>query len=274
MNGKVCIVTGANGAIGQAMATELARLGASVVMACRNRERGEVARAAVIAATRNSAVELLPIDLSVQASIRRAVAEFLSQHNHLDVLINNAAIVTRQRAVTTDGLEMMFATNHLGPFLMTNLLLDCLKASSPALVLTVSAPSTVALNFDDLQGAQHFDALRAFGATKMCNLLFTYELARRLAGTGGRANALHPGLVKSNLMNEAPFFIRWFSRLVSGSPAKAAETAIYLATAPEAADLTGRFFKDKKPIDSNAYSHDQTVQRHLWDESVALAQLA
>ncbi|HTP11643.1 MAG TPA: SDR family NAD(P)-dependent oxidoreductase, partial [Anaerolineae bacterium] len=173
MNGKICIVTGANGAIGQAMTTELARLGATVVMACRNRERGETARAAVMAATGSAAVELLLVDLSVQASVRRAVAEFLARHNRLDVLINNAAIVTQKRHVTADGLEMMFATNHLGPFLMTNLLLDCLKASAPAQVLTVSAPSTVALNFDDLQSAQHFNALRAFGATKMCNLLFT-----------------------------------------------------------------------------------------------------
>ena len=273
MNGQVCVVTGANGAVGQALATQLARLGAAVVMVCRNRERGEAARAAVMAATGNQSVELLLVDLSSQASIRQAVAEFLAQHNRLDMLINNAAIVTRQRTVTADGLEMMFATNHLGPFLMTNLLLDCLKASAPALVLTVTAPSTVSLNFDDLQGALHFDALRAFGATKMCNLLFTYELARQLAGTGVRANAIHPGLVKSNLMKEAPFFIRWFSRLVSGSPEKGSETAVYLANSPEAANLTGQFFKDKKPIDSNAYSHDQTVQRRLWDVSSALTQL-
>jgi len=274
MNGKVCIVTGANGAVGQALATELARLGATVVMVCRNQERGDAARAEVMAATGNQSVELLLVDLSSQASIRRAVAEFLAWHNRLDVLINNAAIVTQQRTVTADRLEMMFATNHLGPFLMTNLLLDCLKASAPALVLTVTAPSTVALNFDDLQGAQHFDALRAFGATKMCNLLFTYELARRLAGTDVRANAVHPGLVKSNLMKEAPFFIRWFSRLVSGSPERGAATAVYLASSPEAASLTGKLFKDKKPIDSNAYSYDPAVQRRLWDVSTALVKMA
>ncbi len=274
MNGKVCIITGANGAIGQAMATELTRLGASVVMACRNRERGEAARSAVMTAVGNPSVELLLADLSSQTSIREAVAEFLARHNRLDVLINNAAIVTQKRTITVDGLETMFATNHLGPFLMTNLLLDCLKASAPTQVLTITAPSTVALNFDDLQGERHFNALRAFGATKMCNLLFTYELARRLAGTGVCANAIHPGLVKSNLMKGAPFFIRWFSRLASGSPEKAAETAVYLAASSEAANLTGRFFKDKKPIDSNAYSHDQAVQRRLWDKSAALTQLA
>jgi NAD(P)-dependent dehydrogenase (short-subunit alcohol dehydrogenase family) len=274
MNGKICMVTGANGAIGQAMATELSRLGATVVLACRNEERGEAARAAVMTATGNKAVELLLVDLSARASIYKAVVEFLSRHNRLDVLINNAAIVTRQRSVTTDGLEMMFATNHLGPFLMTNLLLDCLKTSAPAQVLTVTAPSTVALNFDDLQGEQHFNALRTFGASKMCNLLFTYELARRQAGIGVRVNAIHPGLVKSNLMKESPFFIRWFSRLASGSPEKSAKTAVYLAASPEAANITGKFFQDKKPIESNAYSHDQAVQRRLWDVSAALVQLA
>jgi NAD(P)-dependent dehydrogenase (short-subunit alcohol dehydrogenase family) len=274
MNGKVCVVTGANGAVGQALATELARLGATVVMACRSRERGEAARMAVKAAAGNQAVELLLVDLSSQASVREAVAEFSARYNRLDVLINNAATFTQRRAITADGLEMIFATNHLGPFLMTNLLLERLKASAPALVLTVTAPSTTALDFDDLQGEQHFNAMHAFGASKMCNLLFTYELARRLAGTGVRANAVHPGLVKSSLMSEAPFFIRGFSRLISGSPEKGAGTAVYLATSPEAASLTGQFFKDKKPIDSNAYSRDPAVQRRLWDVSATLTHLA
>jgi NAD(P)-dependent dehydrogenase (short-subunit alcohol dehydrogenase family) len=164
----------------------------------------------------------------------------------------------------------MFATNHLGPFLLTNLLLDKLKTSAPARVLVITVPSTTSLDFNNLKGKQRFSSLQAFGVTKMCNLFFTYELAGRLAGSGVTVNAVHPGLMKSNLMREAPLVMRWLSQLAATAPTKAASSLVYLASAPEMAGVTGKFFKDGKAIESNQYSHDQVIQRQLWDLSVAL----
>ena len=267
MKGKVCLVTGANGALGKATAIALAQLDATVVLACRERERGEAAKADVISATGNSAVDLTLVDLASQESIRQMVTAFSEQYDRLDVLINNAAVYKAQRETTPDGLELMFAVNHLGPFLLTNLLLDKLKANAPSRVLVVTAPSTVQLDFDDLQGEKRFRSLWAFGASKMCNLLFTYELARRLEGTGVTVNAVHPGLVKSNLMREAPLIMRWLSQITATTPQKAAASLAYLASAPEVAGVTGQFFKDRKEIASSPYSHDMTVQSRLWDVS-------
>jgi NAD(P)-dependent dehydrogenase (short-subunit alcohol dehydrogenase family) len=224
----------------------------------------------VISATGNAAVDLVLVDLSSQESIQRMVAAFGERYDRLDVLINNAAVYLSKRATTADGLEMMFATNHLGPFLLTNLLLDSLKRSTPARVLVVTAPSTTPLEFDNLQGEKRFRSLQAFGVTKMCNLLFTYELARRLTGTGVTVNAVHPGLVKSDLMKEAPLVMRWLTRLASTTPEKAASSLAYLASAPELLSVTGGFFKDGKPIQSNEYSHDASVQARLWDVSIDL----
>jgi NAD(P)-dependent dehydrogenase (short-subunit alcohol dehydrogenase family) len=192
------------------------------------------------------------------------------KYEHLDVLINNAAIYKSQREMTSEGLELMFATNHIGPFLLTNLLLDKLKTSAPARVLVITAPSTTPLDFDNLQGEQRFNSLQAFGVTKMCNLLFTYVLARRLEGSGVTVNGVHPGLMKSNLMREAPLAMRWLTQLASTAPTKAASSLVYLASAPEMAGVTGKFFKDGKAIESNQYSHDQDIQRRLWDVSIAL----
>ncbi|HEX9133276.1 MAG TPA: SDR family oxidoreductase [Ktedonobacteraceae bacterium] len=273
LQGKVCMVTGANSGIGKATALGLAKLGATVEMACRDQGRGDAARTEIQAASGNTAVEVALVDLSSQDSIRAMVADFMARHSRLDVLVNNAAVFKPARTVTPDGLETMFATNHLGPFLLTNLLLDTLRASASARILTVTAPSTTRLNFDDLQGEKRFRPLIAFGASKMCNLLFTYELARRLKESGITVNAVHPGVVKSSLMKDAPLPVRWLTRLVGRSPEEAAETLVYLASSPEVAGVTGTFFKDKQPIHSNAYSHDQKVQRHLWDISMVLTKL-
>lgn len=270
MNGKVCIITGANRGIGKATAEALAQLGATVILACRDKESGEIAKADIISATSNSSVELMQVDLSLQESIRKMVTDFGDKYDRLDVLINNAGVYKSQREMTSDGMEMMFATNHLGPFLLTNLLLDKLKASSPARVLVVTAPSTTSVDFDNLQGEKQFNSLRAFGITKMCNLLFTYELSRRLEGSGVTVNAVHPGLAKTNLMQEAPIILRWLTRLTSKTPQKAARSLAYLASSAEMVNTSGKFFKDGKEIESNQYSYDQDVQRRLWDVSAAL----
>jgi NAD(P)-dependent dehydrogenase (short-subunit alcohol dehydrogenase family) len=273
MHGKICLITGANAGLGRAIAAGLARLGAGVILGCRDRGRGEAALSEISSATGSETIELMLVDLSSQQSVRAIAADVRRQHGRLDVLINNAAIFKNSRSTTADGYETMFATNHLGPFLLTNLLLDVLKAGAPARIVNITAPSTTRLDFDDLQGEKSFRALSAFGASKMCNLLFTYELARRLAGSGVTANAVHPGLVKSNIMGEAPAPVRWLTGLFSSPPERAAETPIYLASSPEVADVTGQFFKDKRPIDSSAYSKDLQVQRRLWDVSAGLVQL-
>ena len=270
MKNKVCLVTGANGGLGKATAIALAQVGATVILACRDKERGDKAKADIISATKNSNVELILVDLSLQESIRQMETTFKEKYERLDVLINNAAIYKAQREMTPDGFETMFATNHLGPFLLTNLLLDKLKTSSPARILVITAPSTTPLDFDNLQGEKRFSSLQAFGVTKMCNLLFTYELAGRLEGTSVTVNAVHPGLMKSSLMREAPLAMRWLTQLASTAPTKAASSLVYLASAPEMAAVTGKFFKDGKAIESNQYSHDLNIRRQLWDISVAL----
>lgn len=275
MNPKICLVTGANRGIGKAAAMALAERGATVVLACRDRERGAAAQAEIIAASGNRSVDLLPVDLSEQKSIRALAAAFAGKYERLDVLIHVAGVYKGARETTADGLETMFAVNHLGPFLLTNLLLEQLKAGgreNSARVVVVAAPSTSALNFDDLQGAQNFKPLQAFGASKMANLLFTYELARRLEGSGVTVNAVHPGLVKTELMGESPFLLRFLLGLISAPPKKAGEALADLALSPAFEGQSGKFFSGGKETRSNAYSHDPQNQSRLWDASVALTQ--
>jgi NAD(P)-dependent dehydrogenase (short-subunit alcohol dehydrogenase family) len=271
LSGKVCLVTGASGGLGKATALGLARLGATVVMGCRDKARGEADRAEIASATGNPNVKLMLLDLASLQSVREMASRFKGENARLDVLINNASVFKGKRTVTPDGLEAMFATNHLGHFLLTNLLLDELKASQQARVINISAPTTTKLDFDDLQGEKKFSALSAFGASKMCNLLFTYELARRLAGTNVTSNALHPGLMKSNLMKEASAPIRWLTGLLSTTPARASESLVYLAASPAVASITGKFFKGKKVSSSSAYSQDEAVQKRLWAVSMELS---
>jgi NAD(P)-dependent dehydrogenase (short-subunit alcohol dehydrogenase family) len=271
MEPKVCMVTGASSGLGLATAMVLSRRGQSVVMVCRDRSRGETARARVAAVGARGSVELGIVDLSSRASIRAFATEFRQTHAGLDVLINNAAVFTRTRTVTADGLETMFATNHLGPFLLTTLLLDVLRASAPSRVINVTAPSTSKLDLDDLQGERSFRALTAFGRSKMCNLLFTYELARRLEGTGVSVNAFHPGLVRTKLMAEAPAVLRAPLRLVSAPPEKAANALAHGALAADMRGVSGRFFKGTKEIRSSPYSRDPAVQARLWEASEQLA---
>ncbi len=209
-------------------------------------------------------------DLSDQGSVRELAQEFQQNHARLHVLVNNAAVFTPQRQVTKEGQELMFATNHLGPFLLTNLLLDALKAGAPARVITISAPSTTEINFDDLQGERDFRPFQAFGASKMANLLFTYGLAKRLEGTGVTANVVHPGVFKSGLMRNASGAIRLMTGIVGKSPEKAAEAVAYVATSPDLQGVTGRFFKGKKPSESSPYSRDPAVQVRLWEVSERL----
>ena len=212
-------------------------------------------------------------DLARPESVRAFVASFREAHERLDGLVNCAAVMTRDRTLTPEGVELMFATNHLGPFLLTNLLLPSLETGGPARVLTVSAPSTVAVDLDDLQSERSFRGMRAFGASKTANLLFTFALARRLDPAEVTANALHPGLVKSSLTREMPGPARGVMRLVSAEPAHAGDTIGELMTSPRFAGVTGRFFKGTRPIEPPKVASDEAAQERLWEESARLTGL-
>ena len=274
IQGKICLVTGSTRGLGKSTALALAQQHATVILGCRDKQRGEAVLAEIKAASPAATVDLLLLDLSVQHSIRTAVREFENRYDHLDVLINNAAVFTRQRTLTADGYETMFATNHLGPFLLTNLLLQRLKAANSARILTITAPSTMKIAFEDLKAEQKFSALYAFGASKAANLLFTYDLARRLASSNVTVNAFYPGIVKTPLMREAPAPLRWLNPVFGQSPEPVAQSVVYYASSPEVQAMTGLFFnKGRQPMGSSPYTKDRAVQQQLWEASMALAPL-
>jgi NAD(P)-dependent dehydrogenase (short-subunit alcohol dehydrogenase family) len=262
---RTAIVTGATSGVGRALAEALAARGLSVGIVARHAGRGELARSEIAAATGNDRVEAFIGDLADLGSTRRLADVVATAHPTVDLLVNCAAVYSRHRTVTADGLETMFATNVLGPFLLTDGLLDSLRAAPSARILNLSAPSTVKLDFDDLQAARRFRSLTAFGASKAADLLLTFELARRLEGASVIANAIHPGLVRTDLMRQAPAPLRWATRLVSASPTRAAAAITPVALATEYAGRTGQFFKGGREIDAPAYTRDPEVARRLWD---------
>jgi NAD(P)-dependent dehydrogenase (short-subunit alcohol dehydrogenase family) len=247
-------------------------------MIARNADRGQAALQEIRRLAPNPNIHLELCDLSILSSVRNLSEILKSKHEKIDVLINNASVYKRKRTITVDGFEEMFAANHLGPFLLTNLLLERLQAAvqahGSARILNITAPSNVPLNFDDLQGERGFNSLNAFGATKMANLLFTFELARRLENTGITVNAIHPGLARSGLMKEAFILMRLFARLASGPPEKVTGGILQAATAPEFASTSGQFLHNGKEIEAPHYAHDRTAQQRLWEISEQLTQLA
>jgi NAD(P)-dependent dehydrogenase (short-subunit alcohol dehydrogenase family) len=262
---RTAVVTGATSGIGRAVAESLAAAGLTVVLVARDEARGEAARQEIATTTGNDRISVILGDLGDMASIRQAGLAIDQAHPKLDILVNCAGVYTRKRTVTKDGYETMFATNLLGPFLLTNLLLPQLRAAGSARVLVLSAPSGTKLDFDDLQHERRFRSLPAFGASKAADLLFTFELARRLKGTGVTANAIHPGLVRTSLMTGAPAVIRWALWPFSGTPESAAKTIVPLALDPAFADRSGQFFHHAKAIDPPASTRDPDVARRLWD---------
>jgi retinol dehydrogenase-14 len=269
MSGKVVMVTGANAGMGKEIVLALAGMGARVVMVSRDRSRGEAAMAEVLQRAAGADVELLVADLSSQQSIRNLVSEFNAGHDRLDVLVNNAGQTQPHRIETIDRLESVFATNHLGPFLLTNLLLPVMKASAPARVVTVAsgAHAMGRIDFDDLQSVRSFSEIRAYNQSKLANLLFSYELARRLAGTGVTANAADPGFVKTNLRVPFPYSIFSFMRRSAVDGAKA---AVFLATSAEVEGVSGRYYDRKGEVKSSKQSYDTELAGRLWDVSAKL----
>jgi retinol dehydrogenase-14 len=274
MTGRVCVITGASRGIGKASAEALAGLGASLVLVCRRQPDGDKVVSQI--SRRSAAVpDVVTADLSSQSEIRRAAGEIRERHPTLHVLINNAGVFTRRRQLTVDGLEQQFAVNHLAYFLFTNLLLDRLKAAAPSRIINVSsgAHSGSQLDFADLQGERSYDGNRAYSQSKLANILFTYELARRLRGTGVTANCLHPGVIATRLLADymgVPAAGGALARTFGAKPEKGAETIVYLASSQEVEGVTGKYFVNKRPVTSSRESYDEAAARRLWEVSERL----
>ncbi len=276
LKGRSILVTGATNGIGLAAARELVRMGAQVTLLSRSPEKC-AAVAGQIRAETGSPVEYIAADLSTLGGIMQAAADFKQRHTRLHVLVNNAGALFVKRQLTVDGLEQTFALNHLSYFLLTNLVLDLLKASVPARVVNVSSGAHLGavLDFENLQGEKRYAGMQAYGQSKLANVLFTYELSRRLAGTGVTANALHPGFVATGFArNNGPLFNvgTWLvGRLAARRPRRGARTTIYLASSPEVEGVTGRYFVDCRAVPSSPLSYDQSLAEKLWQISLELA---
>ncbi len=278
MGGKVVLITGGTSGIGKAAATALAAMGAEVVVTGRSRERGEAAIEEIRRTSGNEGVSLALADLTVQAEVRRLAEEFGRSHDSLDVLINNAGAVFSEREETADGLERTLALNHLAPFLLTNLLLDLIEDSAPSRIITVSSEARrgAEIDFDDLQSERKYRGFPVYGKSKLANILFTFELAERLRGTGVTANCVHPGAVSTNFgMNNGGLMVLLFRALkpFMRTPERGADTLIYLATSPEVEGVSGRYFGDRKVISSSEEPHNVSAQKRLWEASEELTNL-
>jgi retinol dehydrogenase 14 len=278
MAGRTVLITGATSGIGLATALGLARMGAHLAITGRDRVRTEDA-AREIRAAGNGRVDLFIADLSSQSEVRELAEEVLQSLSRIHVLINNVGAYFDTRHVTADGLERTFALNHLAPFLLTNLLLEKLKQSASARVVTVSsnAQTTGRIDFSNLQGEKSYSGARAYSQSKLANVLFSYELARRLKGTSVTANALHPGVVSTSFGAEDPATVQRifipFLRPFMKSPAQGAATSIHLASAPELGQVTGRYFANSHPKKSSGPSYDQATAARLWQVSADLVGL-
>lgn len=274
LQGRVCLVTGANSGVGFEAARQLAALGADVTLLCRDAARGEAARVAIVEATGNSLVQLLPADMSSQRQIREAAARFRAMHDRLDILVNNAGAMFPSRELTEDGIERTFAVNHLGYFLLTTLLLDRVEVSAPARIVNVasSAHGRARIDFSDLSGEHSWSTMGAYGRSKLANVMFSYELARRLEGGAVTVNAIHPGLVATNL-GSGVRWIRWLTRpvqrLMTQSP-EAGAAVVRLVTAPELEGVSGRYFSKWDEQRSSERSYDIEAQQRLWAVSEQL----
>jgi NAD(P)-dependent dehydrogenase (short-subunit alcohol dehydrogenase family) len=279
LQNKTILVTGATNGIGEITALELARLGATVIVAGRSRERVDATVDRIRRETNNLNTAGLIADLSLMSEVRKLAAEFRSKYNRLDVLVNNAGAVFSTRQVTAEGIEMTFALNHLSYFLLTHELLDLLKSSAPSRVVNVSSDAhQVGMRFDDIQFERGYNGFGPYGQSKMCNVLFTYELARRLEGTGVTVNALHPGFVRTGfgkgdksipgrILSTVFGILQQFGAI---TPEEGAKTSIYLASSPEVEGGSGKYFVKSQPKESHPSSYNQDDQRKLWDISAKL----
>lgn len=279
MSGKVCLITGATSGIGEAAALALAGLGARIVILGRNRERCERSAAHIRNVSGNQVVDYLLADLSSQAEIRRVAGEFLERYDRLDVLVNNAGGFFMKRQVSSDGIELTFALNHLNYFLLTNLLLPMIRSSAPARIVNVSsgAHRGVKIDFDDLESRRSYNGWKAYAQSKLANLLFTYELARRLDSAQVTVNAMHPGFVGTRFAKNNGWLyevgLSVVHRLFARKPEEGARTIVYLAASPEVAGITGKYFFDEQEEASAPASYDEESARRLWEISARMVGL-
>ncbi len=270
MDGKICLVTGATNGIGKATAQALAQMGATVVIVGRDPAKCAAVVEEIKLSSGNDAVEALVGDLSIMAEVRQVADQFKAKYQKLHVLVNNAGGAFWKRQVTSEGFEKTFALNHLNYFLLTNLLLDTLKASAPTRIVNVSSDSHKGahLDFDDLQSEK---VSLAYGRSKLANIVFSYELARRLSGTGVTANVLHPGWVRtgfaSNLGAIPSAALGFFMRFVGLTPEQGAQTSVYLAASPDVENVTGKYWEKSKAVPSGHASYDETTWARLWEVS-------
>ncbi len=274
LTGKTSIVTGANSGIGEEVALALATMGATVVMVCRDATKGETARKEIVARSGNSMVELMVTDLSSLTSVRTLAQKFLEIHDKLHILVNNAGVIMGKRVGTPDHLETTFEVNYLSHFLLTMLLLDVLKASAPSRIVNVtsSAHYRGKMDFDDLQEEKNFGAMKSYCQSKLAQVLFTHEMAKKLEGTGVTVNAVHPGAVRTRWGDEAGALgigIR-IARPFMLSPEKGAQTPIFVATSPEVEGITGKYWSKKKEKEPSKEADDENEARLLWAISAKL----
>ena len=272
MKDKTVLITGANAGIGLATSIGLGSLGARVLMVSRDEGRGREAQIIVKEKTGNDNVHLLIADLSDPSAIRKLARDVEHEFGKLHILLNNAAVIPRRREVTKDGLELQFAVNHLAYFHLTGFLIDVLKASAPARVVNVASQvhAGATIEFDDLQSEREYGRTRVYGKTKLANVLFTYELARRLEGKGVTANCLHPGVVATNLLADAgglPRKLRAVTRIAAVSMESGARTSVYLASSEDVEGVSGKYFVKQKAAASSPESYDMESARRLWDIS-------
>ncbi len=274
---KVVLITGGTSGIGKAAATALAAMGAEVVVAGRNRERGEAAVGEIRRESRSEKVSLMLADLALQAEVRQLADEFKARYDRLDVLVNNAGLIQSRRTETPEGIELTLAVNHLAPFLLTNLLLDLLKSSAPSRIITVASEARrqAEIDLDDLQSERRYRAFPVYGMTKLANILFTYELAERLRETGVVANCVHPGGVNTDFGNNNRSLGILLFRAIKPflrTSQRGADTVVYLASSPAAGEMSGKYLVDRKEI-SPAQPRDKGLQQRLWEVSEELINL-
>ncbi|MCK4464477.1 MAG: SDR family oxidoreductase [Bacteroidales bacterium] len=278
MKNKIVLITGANSGIGKATATRLAIMGAYIVMLCRNKERGETARQDIIQTSGNNNIELILIDLTDLGSVRKAAEEIKAKYDHIDVMLNNAGGYFEKRKTSKDGYEYTFAMNHLGHFLLTNLLLDELKAAVNARIINLSSDihKKGHIYFDDLMTEKKYKGFGVYSHAKLANILFTNELSRRLQHTNITVNTLHPGMVRTNFTSDASRFIKFMMTIMGRflkSPEKGAETSVYLASSKEVDRISGKYFVNRKEKKSSPESYDEKVAKKLWKVSCELTGL-
>lgn len=277
MKGRVCLVTGGSSGVGKATAMGIARLGATVIILCRSRERGERAVEEIKTSSGNENISLMLADLSAQESIRRFADDFKRSQSSLHVLSNNAGIMLFERQLTPDGIEKVFATDYLSHFLLTNLLLDLLKASAPSRIITVAGnPRHVRrarIDFDDIQLERGFTWVRAAVRAFLARVVFTFELARRITGSGVTANAFDPGLVRTYIHRSLPWYMRIPVSLMQPLLSGRCETSVYLASSPEVETITGKLFVNRRAVDYQPVGYSPGVGRRLWEISEELTGL-